>query len=48
MDLAMLVIFGGRERHVAEFRALATVHGLELDAVTDVSGGRSLLEFRIT
>jgi hypothetical protein len=48
MDLAMLVIFGGRERHVSEFRALAAPHGLELDAVTDVSEGRSVLEFRIT
>ncbi|MEU8632931.1 methyltransferase [Amycolatopsis sp. NPDC048633] len=47
MDLAMLVIFGGRERRVAEFRELAAAHGLALDAVTDVSDGRSLLEFRI-
>jgi SAM-dependent methyltransferase len=47
MDLAMLVIFGGRERRVAEFEVLASAHGLVLDAVTDVSGGRSLLEFRI-
>nr|WP_284746942.1 methyltransferase [Amycolatopsis sp. RTGN1] len=47
MDLAMLVIFGGRERRVAEFRALAAAHGLVLDGVTDVSEGRSLLEFRI-
>ncbi len=47
MDLAMLVIFGGRERRVAEFEALASARGLVLDAVTDVSEGRSLLEFRI-
>jgi SAM-dependent methyltransferase len=47
MDLAMLVIFGGRERRVEEFRGLAAAHGLVLDAVTDVSDGRSLLEFRI-
>lgn len=47
MDLAMLVIFGGRERRVPEFEALASAHGLELGAVTDVSGGRSLLEFGI-
>ncbi|WIY03085.1 methyltransferase [Amycolatopsis mongoliensis] len=46
MDLAMLVIFGGRERRVEEFEALASAHGLALDAVTDVSDGRSLLEFR--
>ncbi|MEV7038902.1 methyltransferase [Amycolatopsis sp. NPDC051061] len=47
MDLAMLVIFGGRERRVSEFEALASARGLVLDAVTDVSEGRSLLEFRI-
>ncbi|VVJ19452.1 Uncharacterised protein [Amycolatopsis camponoti] len=47
MDLAMLVIFGGRERRVAEFEALAAPHGLVLDAVTDVSEGRSVLEFGI-
>ncbi|WP_410673036.1 methyltransferase [Amycolatopsis sp. cmx-4-68] len=47
MDLAMLVIFGGRERRVEEFRELASAHGLVLDAVTDVSDGRSLLEFRL-
>ena len=46
MDLAMLVIFGGRERRVEEFEALASAHGLVLDGVTDVSDGRSLLEFR--
>ncbi|MEV0680883.1 methyltransferase [Actinosynnema sp. NPDC050436] len=44
-DLAMLVIFGGRERRVAEFRDLASAHGLVLDAVTDLAG-RCLLEFR--
>ena len=43
--LAMFVIFAGRERTVDEFRALAAGHGLVLDAVTDVSDGRSLLEF---
>ncbi|SEF36396.1 O-methyltransferase [Amycolatopsis pretoriensis] len=46
MDLAMLVIFGGRERRVEEFEALAADHGLVLDSVTD-AGGRSVLEFRI-
>jgi hypothetical protein len=44
-DLAMFVIFAGRERTVDEFRALGAVHGLVLDQVTDVSNGRSLLEF---
>ena len=45
-DLAMLAIFGGRERRVEEFRDLATAHGLVLDGVIDVSDGRCLLEFR--
>ena len=47
-DLAMLAIFGGRERTLEEFRALGTGHGLTLDAVTDVTGDRCLLEFRRT
>ncbi|MFJ7218767.1 methyltransferase [Amycolatopsis sp. NPDC098790] len=45
MDLAMLVIFGGRERRVEEFEALAADHGLVLESVTDA--GRTVLEFRI-
>ncbi|MFD1150420.1 methyltransferase [Saccharothrix hoggarensis] len=45
-DLVMLVIFGGRERRVEEFRALAAPHGLVLDAVTDLTDRRCLLEFR--
>lgn len=44
-DLAMLVIFGGRERRVDEFRALASAHGLVLESVTDLAE-RCLLEFR--
>ncbi len=44
-DLAMLAIFGGRERRVEEFRDLGAPHGLVLDGVTDVSDGRCLLEF---
>lgn len=44
-DLAMLVIFGGRERRLDEFRALATPHGLILDTVTTLTDQRSLLEF---
>ncbi|GAB3155525.1 hypothetical protein GCM10027258_60650 [Amycolatopsis stemonae] len=47
MDLAMLVIFGGRERRVGELEALGSAHGLVLDGVADVSEGRSLLEFRV-
>jgi hypothetical protein len=45
-ELAMLVIFGGRERRVEEFRTLASAHGLVLDTVTDLTG-RCLLEFRM-
>ncbi|MEV8606641.1 methyltransferase [Amycolatopsis sp. NPDC051373] len=44
--LAMLTIFGGRERHLDEFRALASAHGLTLDTVTDLTSQRCLLEFR--
>ncbi|WP_415362533.1 methyltransferase [Saccharothrix sp. BKS2] len=44
--LAMLVIFGGRERRLDEFRALASPHGLVLDTVTELTGQRCLLEFR--
>lgn len=46
MDLAMLVIFGGRERGVDEFRALASACGLVLDTVADLTRERCLLEFR--
>jgi SAM-dependent methyltransferase len=48
MDLAMLAIFGGRERRLDEFRALAAPHGLVLDTVTDLTDQRCLLEFRRT
>lgn len=47
-DLAMLVIFGGRERRVEDFRALGAPHGLVLDGVTDLTDQRCLLEFRLT
>jgi SAM-dependent methyltransferase len=47
MDLAMLAIFGGRERRVEEFRTLASAHGLVLDIVTDLTDQRCLLEFRL-
>jgi hypothetical protein len=46
-DLTMLVIFGGRERRVEEFRALAAPHGLILDTVTNLTGERCLLEFQL-
>ncbi|MGW4364578.1 methyltransferase [Nocardia takedensis] len=46
-NLAMLAIFGGRERRVDEFRALTAPHGLTLDTVTDLTGQRALLEFRV-
>ncbi|MFF0146324.1 O-methyltransferase [Amycolatopsis sulphurea] len=48
MDLAMLTIFGSRERRVDEFRTLAAAHRLILDQVTDLSDQRCLLEFRLT
>jgi len=44
-DLAMLVIFGGRERRVEEFQALGAAHGLVLDTVLDLTDQRCLLEF---
>jgi hypothetical protein len=46
MDLVMLVCFGGRERRIEQFRALAAAHGLVLDAVTALTGERCLLDFR--
>lgn len=47
IDLAMLAIFGGRERRIDEFRGLASAHGLVLDTVTDLTDQRCLLEFRL-
>ncbi len=47
MDLAMLVIYGGRERRIDEFRTLATAHGLIPDTVTTLTDQRRLLEFRL-
>ncbi|WIX80708.1 methyltransferase [Amycolatopsis carbonis] len=44
--LAMLTIFGGRERRLDEFRTLASAHGLTLDTVTDLTSQRCLLELR--
>ncbi|MBH0777799.1 methyltransferase [Nocardia bovistercoris] len=46
-DLAMLVMFGGRERRVEEFRALAAPHGLILDRVIEPTDQRCLLEFSL-
>jgi 2,7-dihydroxy-5-methyl-1-naphthoate 7-O-methyltransferase len=46
-DLNMLVIFGGRERRIDEFRTLAAPHGLALDTVTELTEQRCLLEFRL-
>jgi SAM-dependent methyltransferase len=45
-DLTMLVIFGGRERRVEEFQALAEPHNLVLDTVLDLTDQRCLVEFR--
>jgi hypothetical protein len=47
MDLSMLVIFGGRERQVDEFRTLGAAHGLVLDTVTELTDQRCLLEFQL-
>lgn len=47
-DLAMLVMYGGRERRVEEFRELAAPHGLELNAVLELTEQRCLLEFRLS
>ncbi|WP_434442923.1 methyltransferase [Lentzea sp. E54] len=44
-DLVMLVHFGGRDRGIDEFERLASAHGLALESVTALTGGRSLLEF---
>ncbi|RDI21584.1 O-methyltransferase [Lentzea flaviverrucosa] len=44
-DLVMLVHFGGRDRGLHDFERLASAHGLKLESVTQVTGGRSLLEF---
>jgi hypothetical protein len=47
-DLSMLVIFGGRERSVDEFRDLTARHGLALESVTRLTNQRCLLEFTRT
>jgi hypothetical protein len=44
-DLVMLVHFGGRDRGLHDFERLASAHGLRLESVTQLTGGRSLLEF---
>ncbi|MBF6333117.1 methyltransferase [Nocardia transvalensis] len=44
-NLAMLVMYGGRERRIDEFRALAATHGLILNTVTELTDQRCLLEF---
>jgi hypothetical protein len=46
-NLAMLVVYGGRERRVEEFRTLGSAHGLVLDAVVELTDERCLLEFRL-
>ena len=47
-NLAMLAIFGGRDRTLDEFRDLAAPHGLTLATVTDLNDHRCLLEFEPT
>jgi hypothetical protein len=44
--LTMLVLYGGRERRLAEFGELGAAHGLVLDSVTALTDERCLLEFR--
>lgn len=44
-DLVMLAHFGGRDRGLHDFERLASAHGLRLESVTQVTEGRSLLEF---
>lgn len=44
-DLVMLVHFGGRDRELHDFERLAAAHGLRVESVTQVAGGRSLIEF---
>ncbi|WP_237774254.1 methyltransferase [Actinosynnema sp. ALI-1.44] len=48
MDLFMLMCFNGHERTVDELIALATGCGLHLTATTQVSDGRTALEFSPT
>lgn len=45
--LAMLVMYGGRERRVEEFRTLAAPHGLVLESVTELTEQRCVLEFAV-
>ena len=44
-NLAMLAMYGGRDRTLDEFRELTAPHGLTLANVTDLTDQRSLLEF---
>lgn len=46
-DLAMLAIYGGRERTLDEFRKFAEPHGLVLDTVSQLTDERSLLDLRV-
>ncbi|WP_239154260.1 methyltransferase [Amycolatopsis sp. FDAARGOS 1241] len=48
LNLSMLTMFGGRDRHVAELESLAAPQGLTLDDAIDLTSERSLLEFRRT
>ena len=43
LDLQMLVGAGGRERSVAEYRALFEKHGLKLESVARTAGPTSVL-----
>ena len=45
MDLRMLAVFGGQERSLDEYRALASAAGLCLQENIVTKAGRSILEF---
>jgi ubiquinone/menaquinone biosynthesis C-methylase UbiE len=45
MDLRMLAVFGGQERSLDEYRALAAAAGLSLQENIVTKAGRSILEF---
>ncbi|MEU8582699.1 methyltransferase [Streptomyces abikoensis] len=44
LDVLLMLVYGGRERSVADFRELGAGAGLRLGGVTEVRGGLSVLE----
>ncbi len=47
-ELLMLVLVGGKQRSLAEFRSLAAAAGLEISATAQKPSGRFLVECRVT